>query len=78
MQPYFVLEGNVCALLAAKDHVNLFLYADHCQQPRRRLAQTQEAIGVSPRPFIVIETVPPGASEPRPVVDRPERVPALR
>jgi hypothetical protein len=24
--PYFVLEGNVCALLAAKDHVNLFLY----------------------------------------------------
>ena len=26
MQPYFVLEGNVCALLAAKDHVNLFLY----------------------------------------------------
>ena len=25
-QPYFVLDGNVCALLAAKDHVNLFLY----------------------------------------------------
>ena len=25
-QPYFVLEGNICALLAAKDHVNLFLY----------------------------------------------------
>ena len=25
-RPYFVLEGNVCALLAAKDHVNLFLY----------------------------------------------------
>jgi hypothetical protein len=24
--PYFVLSGNVCALLAAKDHVNLFLY----------------------------------------------------
>ena len=24
--PYFVLEGNVCALLAARDHVNLFLY----------------------------------------------------
>jgi hypothetical protein len=24
--PYFVLQGNVCALLAAKDHVNLFLY----------------------------------------------------
>jgi hypothetical protein len=26
VQPYFVLDGNVCALLAAKDHVNLFLY----------------------------------------------------
>jgi len=26
VQPYFVLSGNVCALLAAKDHVNLFLY----------------------------------------------------
>ena len=26
VRPYFVLEGNVCALLAAKDHVNLFLY----------------------------------------------------
>jgi hypothetical protein len=26
VRPYFVLEGNVCALLAAKDHVNVFLY----------------------------------------------------
>ena len=26
LQPYFVLQGNVAALLAAKDHVNLFLY----------------------------------------------------
>jgi hypothetical protein len=25
-RPYFVLLGNVCALLAAKDHVNVFLY----------------------------------------------------
>lgn len=25
-QPYFVLAGNVCALLAARDHVNVFLY----------------------------------------------------
>ena len=24
--PYFVLQGTVCALLAAKDHVNVFLY----------------------------------------------------
>ena len=26
VQPYFVLQGNICALLAAKDHVNVFLY----------------------------------------------------
>lgn len=25
-QPYFVLQGNICALRAAKDHVNVFLY----------------------------------------------------
>jgi len=26
VQPYFVLKGNVCALMATKDHVNVFLY----------------------------------------------------
>lgn len=26
VQPYFVLDGNICALLAAKDHLNVFLY----------------------------------------------------
>lgn len=26
VQPYFVLDGNVCAFLAAKDHVNVFVY----------------------------------------------------
>jgi hypothetical protein len=26
VQPYFVLDGNVAALLATKDHVNVFLY----------------------------------------------------
>jgi hypothetical protein len=26
VQPYFVLRGNVCALLSAKDHVSVFLY----------------------------------------------------
>jgi hypothetical protein len=25
-RPYFTLHGNVCALLAAKDHVNVFIY----------------------------------------------------
>lgn len=26
VQPYFVLAGNICALLATKDHVDVFLY----------------------------------------------------
>jgi hypothetical protein len=26
VQPYFVLRGNICALLAARDHINVFLY----------------------------------------------------
>jgi hypothetical protein len=26
VQPYFVLDGNVAALLATKDHINVFLY----------------------------------------------------
>jgi hypothetical protein len=26
VRPYFTLDGNICALLATKDHVNVFLY----------------------------------------------------
>ena len=26
VRPYFVLQGNICALLAAKDHVNVVIY----------------------------------------------------
>ena len=33
VQPYFVLKGNVCALLATKDHVNLFLYDPTVSDP---------------------------------------------
>ncbi|HZC07382.1 MAG TPA: DUF1801 domain-containing protein [Ktedonobacterales bacterium] len=25
-RPYFTLEGNICALLGARDHVNVFVY----------------------------------------------------
>jgi hypothetical protein len=25
-QPYFVLNGNICALLGTKDHLNVFIY----------------------------------------------------
>jgi hypothetical protein len=26
VQPYFVLDGNICALLTTRDHLNVFLY----------------------------------------------------
>ena len=26
VQPYFVLDGNICALLSARTHVNVFIY----------------------------------------------------
>jgi hypothetical protein len=35
VQPYFVLDGNVAAFLAAKDHVNVFLYDPIAPDPER-------------------------------------------
>jgi hypothetical protein len=40
-RPYFVLEGNVCALLAAKDHVNIFVYDPIAPDPERIINQGQ-------------------------------------
>ena len=34
VQPYFVLQGNVAALLAAKEHVNVFLYDPLVSDPQ--------------------------------------------
>ena len=34
VQPYFVLDGNIAALLAAKDHVNVFLYDPLVSDPQ--------------------------------------------
>ncbi|MFC7358707.1 DUF1801 domain-containing protein [Nocardioides astragali] len=39
VQPYFVLQGNVCALLATKDHVNLFLYDPTVTDPHGLINQ---------------------------------------
>ena len=39
VQPYFVLDGNVCALLATKDHVNLFLYDPTVPDPKGLINQ---------------------------------------
>jgi len=38
-QPYFVLDGNVCALLATKDHVNVFIYDPTVPDPDRVINQ---------------------------------------
>src|SRR6476619_2771923 len=41
VRPYFVLEWNVCALLATKDHVNLFLYDPTVPDPHGIINQGQ-------------------------------------
>jgi len=39
VQPYFVLRGNICALLAAKDHVNIFIYDPIVADPQHIINQ---------------------------------------
>jgi hypothetical protein len=41
VQPYFVLDGNICALLAAKDHVNIFIYDPVAADPAGLINQGQ-------------------------------------
>jgi hypothetical protein len=33
-RPYFTLDGNICALLGAKDHVNIFIYDPIAPDPQ--------------------------------------------
>lgn len=40
-RPYFVLEGNVCALLAARNHVNIFIYDPIAPDPEGIINQGQ-------------------------------------
>jgi hypothetical protein len=40
-RPYFVLDGNICALLAAKDHVNVFIYDPIAPDPAGIINQGQ-------------------------------------
>ncbi|MCB5276038.1 hypothetical protein BJG92_03593 [Arthrobacter sp. SO5] len=41
VQPYFVLQGNICALLATKDHVNVFIYDPAVPDPNGIINQGQ-------------------------------------
>ena len=40
-RPYFTLRGNVCALLATKDHVNVFIYDPIAPDPEGIINQGQ-------------------------------------
>lgn len=39
VQPYFVLEGNICALLGTKNHLNLFIYDPIAPDPHGLINQ---------------------------------------
>ncbi len=41
VQPYFVLDGNICALLGAKDHLNVFIYDPIAPDPTGLVNQGQ-------------------------------------
>lgn len=41
-RPFFVLHGNVCALLAARDHVNVFIYDPIVPDPEQVINQGHE------------------------------------
>ena len=41
VQPYFVLEGNICALLGTKNHVNVFIYDPIAPDPKGLINQGQ-------------------------------------
>src|SRR5438046_6613678 len=41
-RPYFVLDGNICALLAAKDHVNVFVYDPIAPDPQGIITSGKE------------------------------------
>ena len=41
-QPYFTLNGNICALLGAKDHLNIFIYDPTVPDPEGIINQGQE------------------------------------
>ena len=43
VQPYFVLQGNIAALQATKDHVNVFLYDPLVSDPEGIITRGHEA-----------------------------------
>jgi hypothetical protein len=55
-RPYFTHKGNVCALLATKDHVNVFIYDPIAPDPKGIINQghrnqTARSIQITPETF---------------------------
>lgn len=40
-QPYFTLDGNICAFLGAKNHLNIFIYDPIAPDPEKIINQGQ-------------------------------------
>jgi hypothetical protein len=43
-RPYFTLKGTICAILAAKDHVNIFIYDPIAPDPKGLINQGHENV----------------------------------
>lgn len=43
--PYFTLDGNICAFLGAKDHVNIFTYDPMAPDPESIINQGPRQFG---------------------------------
>ena len=57
-QPYFVLDGNICALLGAKNHLNVFIYDPIAPDPHGLINQgegNKTARAIQFRPGAVID-----------------------
>ena len=53
VQPYFVLQGNIAALQATKDHVNVFLYDPLIDDPHGIITRGHQ--GQSGRQIMIFE-----------------------
>ena len=54
--PYFTLDGNICALMGTKDHVNIFVYDPIAPDPEGIINQGQD--NSSARAILVYEGEP--------------------
>ena len=60
VQPYFVLQGNIAALQATKDHVNVFLYDPLIDDPQGMITRGHE--DKTGRQIMVFEDAPINAA----------------